>query len=113
MEEDMDSTQELPNDSLSGAGTSGLSADLAEALLDSQNDVVVVGSQSQELVEMKMIAERNLQHVSDIEQRLNERDKFIEYLISKLSPRQKIVISEQWKRLQANQGLYFNFIIHR
>ena len=88
-EEDTDGTQE--------------SYILDEVCLDSQHDVAI-RSPSQELVEMDITVKRHLQHVSDIEQRLNERDKFIEYIISKLSLPQKRVITEQWKLLQANQG---------
>ena len=111
----MDCTQELLNGNILGIGsTTGLSADLDKVLLHSQNEVVL-GSQSQELVELELIGKRHLQNVSDMKQRLNERDKFIEYIISKLSPCQKLVISEQWKSLQANKGfllfLFFKIIL--
>jgi hypothetical protein len=105
--------------------STGLSSDLENALLQSQ---------SQEYEEMEGIQEQQSSDAPSAiyqtenegflnkivpgqdclqpstwtpQQCLHERDKFIEYLITKLSPRQKKVVSEQWKSLQSNQGIYF------
>ena len=103
----MSSSEE--EDSSAVTATTRLSQDLDDIGLDTPEDVVMESqsqeSLSQSLVEMQITVNRHLQHVLDLEQRLNERDKFIEYILSKLSQPQKKVVSKQWKRLQANQGL--------